>query len=81
MVVYYWYIQGERRVAGDYFNKFTIGLNLLFNRRSDGALIRLALPWTGTWKPPDSVCESFARLLIPYCLSLFQTKSEREVHK
>lgn len=65
MVVYYWYIQGGRQVTGDYFNKFAIGMNLLFNRRSDGALIRIS---TNVDRDVDAArkrLQSFARLLIP----------------
>jgi len=42
--VYYWYIQGGRWLANEYFRKFYMGFDGLFSRRNDCALIRLISP-------------------------------------
>jgi exosortase D (VPLPA-CTERM-specific) len=65
LVVYYWYLQGGQIVSGDYANKLAIGLDLLVNHRSDGALVRLTTPVARDVDTARQRLNSFARLLLP----------------
>lgn len=64
VLVYYWYRQAGRWVSGDYGNKLATLYDLLVQRRSDGALIRIDTPVGQDLDSAHDNLQQFARLLI-----------------
>lgn len=65
LLVYYWYFQQGRWLVDEYRGKLTIGLSRLFNRRGDGALVRLITPATGNLAESRTMLTSFTHQLVP----------------
>jgi exosortase D (VPLPA-CTERM-specific) len=64
-LIYYWYLQRGRWLTSEYLNKFYLGYDGLFNRRADGALVRLMTPVDADVKPAQERLNAFAKFLVP----------------
>jgi len=65
LVVFYWFLQRGRWLASEYLNKFYMGYDGLFRRRTDGAIIRLITPAGDDIESARKRLISFADLLLP----------------
>jgi exosortase D (VPLPA-CTERM-specific) len=65
MVVYYWYLQRGRWINNEYMYKFYMAFDGLFNRRTDGALIRLITPAQPDVESARKRLNSFVNQLAP----------------
>jgi exosortase D (VPLPA-CTERM-specific) len=66
-LVYYWFKQRERHLAGEYAVKAALFWDLLTRRRSDGALVRLITPLAPGEAPEaaDARLAAFAARVVP----------------
>jgi exosortase D (VPLPA-CTERM-specific) len=66
-LVYYWFVQRGRRVANEYWSKWYLFTDALLKNRTDGALVRLTTPISGseTEREADLRLQSFIRELEP----------------
>ncbi len=71
ILVYFWYYQAGRWIAGDYANKFAIAQDILLKQRSDGALIRLDTPVGQDQAAAAARLQAFAHLLLPRLREFF----------
>jgi exosortase D (VPLPA-CTERM-specific) len=65
MVVFYWFLQRGRWLASEYLNKFYMGYDGLWRRRTDGALVRLITPAGSDVESAKRRLISFSHLLVP----------------
>jgi exosortase D (VPLPA-CTERM-specific) len=70
-MVYYWYLQGNRWLASEYSLKIYLGLDAIFSRRNNGALIRLITPASPSAKEAQERLRLFARSLLPVMQQFF----------
>ena len=65
MVVFYWFLQRGRWLASEYLNKFYMGYDGLWRRRTDGALVRLITPVGPDLESAKKQLIAFSHLLVP----------------
>ena len=65
LLVYYWYLQRNRWLTNEYFNKFYLAYDRLVSRQADGALVRLITPVGRDLHAAHERLTSFSRLLVP----------------
>jgi EpsI family protein len=65
-VVFYWYQGRGRVVANEYANKLALMLDAARLHRTNGGLVRLIAPVTGSVDAATSELEQFTRLLFPH---------------
>jgi len=71
-VVYYWYLQDNRWIASQNYFKIYLTLDAVFNRRNNGALIRLVTPATPNKEEAQGRLRLFARSLVPALRQFFR---------
>jgi exosortase D (VPLPA-CTERM-specific) len=66
-IVYYWYVEGGRKIADEYWAKWYLLLDAMIRNRSDGSLVRLTAPilFGETEGDAEERLQSFMRDALP----------------
>lgn len=65
-MVLYWFQSRGRKIANEYMDRFYLVWDAIFRQRTDGALVRIIVPFsTGTEKSQSEEANQFARYLMP----------------
>jgi exosortase D (VPLPA-CTERM-specific) len=66
-VVYYWYVEGGRKIADEYWAKWYLLLDAMIKNRSDGSLVRVTTPilFGETERDAEERLQSFMRDALP----------------
>ncbi len=71
-IVYYWYLHNNRWIASEISFKTYLGLDALFKKRNDGALVRLITPAAPNVTEAQARLRDFGQYLIPALQQFFQ---------
>lgn len=62
-IVYYWFRQRGKDMQGEYSMKLHLLIDSIRMHRTDGALVRIVVPWSGSAAATDAIAENFVQAI------------------